>query len=483
MLARTTNHALRLLAVLVAALALVATTGAAAPASPTPSGLGDPYLPDDGNVGYEVQHYDIRLRYQPSSDRLDGTTVITAVSTQELPEFSLDFALQASSVQVNGSAVKFFRQQDHKLTAVLPTALAKGDHFTVAVAYADTPSQVVVDGQTAWLHTPDGALAVGQPHIATWWFPSNDHPSNKATFDIAVTVPEGTQVLSNGVLASTDHQEDGWARWHWRSSFPMTTYLVFLAIGNYEINSTVLPDGKPFVTAYSTRLGELADRAKASVERTPEILSFLSERFGPYPFEAAGGVVPAEGIEDSLENQTRPTYRKEYFAEEEDSDIVLHENVHQWFGNAVSVQNWRNIWLNEGFANYAEWLWSEAQGQNSAQQLFDEEYASRPDSDPFWQVAPGDPGKDNLFHDAVYIRGAMALHQLRTTVGDDTFFAILRTWVAEKIYQNATIEEFIAVAERVSGQRLGGLFEDWLFRKAKPSAREHRIGAHVAVSH
>jgi aminopeptidase N len=148
--------------------------------------------------------------------------------------------------------------------------------------------------------------------------------------------------------------------------------------------------------------------------------------------------------------------------------VVVHENAHQWFGDSVSVASWRDIWLNEGFATYAQWLWSEAHGEGTAQELFDYTYALRPADDPFWQVKPGDPGAKDPFNRAVYDRGAMTLHQLRLTVADDAFFRILRDWASTRQYGNATIEEFEALAERTSGKDLHALFTSWLFTSGRP---------------
>jgi aminopeptidase N len=133
------------------------------------------------------------------------------------------------------------------------------------------------------------------------------------------------------------------------------------------------------------------------------------------------------------------------------------------------VAKWRNIWLNEGFATYAEWLWSEAQGEGTAQEIFDYVYSSRPASDPFWRVAPGEPGAANIFHGAVYVRGAMTLQALRTAVGDEAFFDVLRTWASDRKYGNGTIEQFIELAERRSGKQLDSLFTAWLFTASKPA--------------
>jgi aminopeptidase N len=444
-----------------AAPAVAGSDGAGAP------GVGDEYFPTYGNGGYDVSHYDVQVRYQPADDSLRGTTTIVAKPTQNLSAFNLDFALNVRSVRVNGQPATV----DHKgleLTVTPQQPLKEGSLATFVVEYDGVPSQTEVDGINPWIRTSDGALAVGEPEISSWWFPGNDHPKDKASFDISVAVPDGTEVLANGV--NTDKKSlAGWTTWKWRSTKPAATYLAFLGIGQYEINTRQGAFGQPFVTAYGDKLGDKAGAAKASVERTPEIVEFLSGLFGDYPFEAQGGVVSAEGLSFALENQTRPTYSDKFFAKGANTSVVVHENAHQWFGDSVSVNSWRNIWLNEGFASYAEWLWSEKQGTGTAQQLFDHYYSSIPADDPFWQVKPGDPGKDKVFDDAVYDRGAMTLHALRNVVGDQALVDTVRMWVQEKKYSTGTIEDFIKLAEQKSGKNLGEFFRVWLFTPGKPA--------------
>jgi len=460
-----------LVATLATALTLAGTAipAAAAPA-PGGAGLGDEYFPDYGNSGYDVSHYDIRLRYYPEQDRLTGTTTILATAEQDLSSFNLDFILDVASVRVNNRPAAFAREGDHELVVTPQRAVLGGQAMTVVVQYSGVPSTKVAAGFTAWSRTADGALAVGEPEIAWWWFPSNDHPRDKATFDVSVAVPDGVEVLSNGVMPRNPTQDTlGWKRWSWRSVKPQATYLAFLAIGQYEITRDTAADGQQVINAYSELLPQdFEDAAKASVERTAEVTDWESGVFGPYAFEARGGVVVPPGeLGFALETQTRPVYSAGFFRSGSNLSVIVHENAHQWFGDAVSVDQWKEIWLNEGFASYAEWLWSEEQGEGTAQELFDYLYATEPDE--FWTVAPAEPGPSEIFGNAVYDRGAMTLHQLRLAIGDDDFFELLRTWVAEKKYGNADTAEFIALAEKVSGQQLDELFQAWLYTPSKPA--------------
>lgn len=150
--------------------------------------------------------------------------------------------------------------------------------------------------------------------------------------------------------------------------------------------------------------------------------------------------------------------------------VVVHELAHQWYGDLVSVTGWKDIWINEGFARYAQWLWSEHENEGTAQEIADYVYASHPADDPFWTVRPGDPGPENQFHLAVYDRGALALQALRNEIGDEAFFEILKGWPGKYAYGNATVGDFVAYAEKVSGESLGTLVDTWLYRPVKPSA-------------
>jgi hypothetical protein len=208
-----------------------------------------------------------------------------------------------------------------------------------------------------------------------------------------------------------------------------------------------------------------------SLAREGEILDFLSANFGRYPFKTAGGVVddvPELGF--ALENQTRPIYSPAFFTGGADTSVIVHELAHQWYGDSLAVRQWKDIWLNEGFATYAEWLWSEHEGTGTVQEVFDFWYQDfAPPDDPFWDLTIGDPGPEQVFDFPVYIRGAMTLQVLRNTVGDDAFFRILRTWAAQNRGGNVQTSQFVALAERISGQQLDALFDAWLFTPGLPA--------------
>ncbi|MGW0119358.1 M1 family metallopeptidase [Streptomyces sp. NPDC003327] len=454
--------------------ALAATLTLAIPATaadfePGAPGIGDSYYPAAGNGGYDVSHYDLRLSYEPATDLLQGTATILATTKQNLSRFNLDLGLEVSEVRVDGRPARFARSGAHELEVTPAVPLERNRPVSVVVRYAGKPSAFKVDGWSAWARTPDGGVVAQEPDAAAWWFPSNDHPLDKATFDVSVSVPDGTQAISNGVLQSQTSRL-GRTRFAWRSNKPQAPYLATLAVGRFDVTTGRTANGLPVLNAYSKDLGDNAGAARASIERTTEVAEWLESLFGPYPFNALGGYVPNVTSGYALETQTRPFYSPRQFANGANVSVVVHELAHQWYGDSVSVRDWKDIWVNEGFARYSQWLWSEKEGEGTAQELADYVYATRAAEDPFWTVRPGDPGPENQFHIAVYDRGALALQALRNEIGDEDFFAVLKGWPTEFAYGNARVSDFVRYAERVSGKPLAGLFDTWLYQPSKPSA-------------
>jgi hypothetical protein len=235
------------------------------------------------------------------------------------------------------------------------------------------------------------------------------------------------------------------------------------SIPNVTDWSATTPDANP------APLGRVI---RGTFNQQGDILRFLAGRFGRYPFSAAGGIVDdLDGLNFALETQTRPVYDKGFFmGDDAGVAVVVHELAHQWYGDSVSVPKWRHIWLNEGFATYAEWLWSEAQGDGTAQEAFDFYLSVIPADDPFWELEIGDPGPDSLLAQPIYIRGAMTVHALRMAVGDDDFSAILRAWPTRNRNGWGTTRELKRLSERISGEELDELFRVWLFTPGMPVA-------------
>jgi aminopeptidase N len=468
----STRRNLRLIA-LAGAAALVLPLGIAHAAAPDGThgsrGIGDPYYPTYGNGGYDVDHYGIHVSYVPRTDRLRGTTRIRAHATKDLSRFNLDFVLPVKSVRVDDRRASF-KQGEHELVVTPRRTVRAGEPMRVVVTYSGVPSTITSEGVKPWIRTGDGVAAVGEPEGAAWWYPANDHPRDKATYDVRVTVAKRLEALGNGVLVS--HRAGPAKRtWHWRESKPMAPYLAFFVVGQFDISRS-RADGLPVITAVASNGGSEGRYAAKDLRRTPQVLRFESRYFGAYPFDAMGGVAPAADFGFALENQTRPVYTRGFWSAGPNIYVVVHELAHQWYGDSVSVHNWRDIWLNEGFASFAAWLWSEKHGDGSAKRLFRQTWRTYPRGSDFWHVTIGDPGAHNEFNGAVYDRGAMTLQALRTRIGDTAFFTVLEEWAARHQYGNGSIRQFIALAEQVSEADLGSFFHAWLYRDGRPAVTE-----------
>lgn len=431
-------------------------------------GVGDPYFPHYGNRGYDVRHYDVADRFDPRSGRLAGRTKLTAVATADRKQISLDLVLTPLEVRVDGRAAGFHQVRGRKLVVRPRHPLVAGDVFRVMVRYRGVPERIVRGDLAPWISGGGEATAIGEPEICAWWFACNDHPRDKATYDISVRVPKGRKAISNGVLVSKTTRA-GRTTWRWRMAQPMASYLAFFAVGRFRVERSTSA-GLPVLYAVSKRFTPRAQETELRMlRRTPEIVAWLSSQFGRYPFQAMGGVITSLYTGFALENQSRPVYP--YLGDNaSDRSIVVHELAHQWFGDSVSVEDWRDIWLNEGFATYAEWLYRAGHGGQSVAEQLQDAYASRPSSHQFWRLKIGDPGADRVFAIPVYDRGAMALAALANRIGPTTLATVLRDWVAKHRYGNADIAAFVALAESVSGQDLRSFFDAWLYTGAKPAA-------------
>ncbi len=292
----------------VLAVSLLAAPSAAA-GQPGGQSIGDPYFPHDGNTGYQVDNYALDLAYQPGADQLSGTATISATATQDLSSFSFDFGLTASAVTVNSESAEF-KDQDNKLIITPKVDLPAQKPMTVVVTYSGVPSKVRMYGEQAWFASADGASSVAEPHYAAFWFPCNDHPSDKATWSASVSVPDGTTAITNGKLVSSEKSGDK-VVWKWSSAQPLATYNSFMAIGRFTMKkNTTAADGRTFIRAYSQSLSETEKKnATSSIEQTPDVLAWESGLFGPYPFDIEGGVaVDAGSVNDAEEYQTKPVY-------------------------------------------------------------------------------------------------------------------------------------------------------------------------------
>jgi aminopeptidase N len=435
-------------------------------------GLGDPYFPRAGNGGFDALHYVLNLHYTPRTRKLAGVARIQARALTALTRFNLDLdGLHVEGVEVDGTPAAFHRAgAELEITPV--TAVAAGQVFTVRVHYRGKPrtvvdSSIVGGSPYGFVHTPDGEFVATEPDAASTWFPGNDHPSDKATYTFRITVPNGVRVVANGHLAAIS----AFSRhrvFTWVEDAPMATYLATIDTGRWRIRQGHTPGGVPEYVAVDPVLLRQEHGALRRYFRTiGRIVDYERRVFGPYPFSSTGGIFDdaryrGERLGFSLETQTRPIYSGLI-----DDVTIAHELAHQWFGDSVSVATWDHIWLNEGFASFAEYLWLDHTGVQSAHRSFRQDYAI-PRGSSFWKVRIANPKRRNLFDAAVYRRGAMTLQALREKIGDDKLFTLLKTWTATYRDGNATTQQFIALAEQIAGRDLGAFFQTWLYTPRKP---------------
>lgn len=448
------------------------TTTTTRPLDPRPGAadLGDPLTPGAGNGGYDVDRYEIDL--DVTGEIPQATTTVTAIATQDLSRYQLDLAgFEVTGVMVGDDPATFTRDGD-ELIVTPPDPIPDGTRFTTAVDYRGEPGLVAdptAPGRIGWLRGSSGSFVVAEPTGAKAIFPSSDHPSDKATFSISVRAPRGVTVAANGTAAPPE--DDGEAVvWRFDSGDPMATYLLQIAIGDYEVATSEGPSG---VTIRHVIARDAPPGTMATLASTARQLTWFESLFGPYPFEIYGALVADAPPVFALETQTLSIFPKAWFEGEDGSPTMLdatlaHELAHQWFGNAVTPARWSDIWLNEGFATYAQWLWADHAGLRS----MDAQVADALRAAPGWRrkygpIASPKPGEE-LFNIGVYDGAALVLVALRRTVGDDVFFSILRTWATEFDNRSVTTEDFVRLSSRLAGTDLTSFFDAWLYRVEMP---------------
>jgi len=542
-------------------------------------GLGDPLFPLEGNGGINVQHYLLDIAWDDESGAIDATATLTIQALQDLSAFNLDFhGLEISDITVDGESAEFSRDGD-ELTIMPPALLHQGDQFDVAIHYSGVPEPIPGSVTDGWTTTENGVYVLGEPNVAKTWFPSNNHPSDKASYTFRVTAPAGFDVAANGMPGDIVGNGETTTT-EFVANDPMATYLATVNIGQFERQDETGPGDLPIISYYFE--GATTENT-APFDRFPEMIEAFSERLGPYPFEVAGNIQIDEELGVALETQTRSIYG----AHTQES-TVAHELAHQWFGDYVSLKGWNDIWLKEGFAKYSEGLWEEYKdgpdaldawvtrsfeslmgiqyipkaqladfldvfqtpeatlsqedvaalldfpmvklddnGNIVAVELTDEEreaaLAQTPEEgvsnrelapilDPLpfdaWKttfseygalmarlqgeeqaageendmdivaalapppnsVTTSDP--DVMYSAGVYSRGALAMHALRLRVGDEVFFEILRTYFDRFGDGAAGSDDFVAIAQEVSGMDLSEFFDAWLEDPTMPDIPE-----------
>lgn len=459
----------RLLPAAISLLLLVFVSACTESEQPTAgeSGIGDPYYPTLGNGGYDVAHYTIKLNVEPVANLISGRTVIKAQAKRSLSSLNLDLAgLEVDSVLIDGRPAEFSRE-GLELRIWPGDSLEQDSKFEVTVVYHGnpTPTRSVAssseEDMVGWFQAADGTINVlSAPNGASTWFPANDHPLDKATYRFEIEVPEPYSVVATGQPIETEEKE-GRVRYVWEMRQPMASYVASISVGEYVLESGLSANG--IIIRYYFP-PDFQDASKQGYRRIPEMIAFFSELFGPYPFPAYGVVIAGKGIEwcsnrkvFALENQSLSAHCRDFLSGQEGQ--VAHELAHQWFGNSVSMKRWQDIWLKEGLATYASWLWLDREGGEDTLTRLAEQWAVTLDT----QVQIGRSPPDNLYNESVYQGGALLFHALRLRLGDEVFFSLLRTYAERYRYDNAGADDFAALADEVSGKDLDEFFEAWLY--------------------
>ena len=441
---------------------------AAEPTTPTPlSGVGDSFYPWLGNGGYDVTHYDLEFDVNPVANTIDAVASLRAIATEELLEFNLDLSgLEVSAVTVNGAVAEFSRYRT-ELVIRPAEPIPAGMEFVAEVAYSGTPELVADPGvpfeRIGWFSADEVIFTANEPSGSMSWYPSNNHPTDKATFTIRITVPERFTAASNGLLAE-EVVVDGYRTVTWESDDPMATYLAAVYVGEFERHEYQLRDDLLIRDYIPSSLSDAASTSTLeALAITPGAVEYFERVLGRYPFDAYGTIVMPFTLGFAMENQTLSLHGTQTL----DPQIITHELAHQWFGNAVTVDDWSGIWLHEGFAHYMSFLYlAEVQGKDlDALMARELERATLAGA-----VPPGGIAVAQLFDfNSVYRRATLTLHALHRRVGDEVFFDILRRHYESSAGGTTNTAEFLAVVEELAGAGAVGLVETWLYDTDVPS--------------
>ena len=418
-------------------------------------GPRDPYTGVDYNLGFHVYSYHLDMDYNAGPNYLRATATLQVENYRELKTLTLDLAgnLRVSKVTVAGHgahgqsaresgnndafALRRYRQSGNKLHLTFTNELPADLTFDVQITYSGNPRPLRSPwGEVGWEETDEGALVAGQPNGAPSWFPCDDTPDEKARYRVRITTHRDITAIATGDLVNESIAGAKVTR-EFSVDYPMSTYLAAVYIGPFRHEelrpatvgrrtvpvSAWLPEGTP--GAKLTRENFAQDFA-----RQTDMVEAYSEMFGAYPFPVYEVVVTSEEMEIPLEAQAMSMFGCNHADGKGTWErLIAHELSHQWFGNSVGLVEWRDIWLNEGFACYAEWLWFERSRNIPAAHHAWVHYRKLMEKPQ--DLLLTDPGSKDMFDDRVYKRGALTVHALRMAVGDEAFFDFLHRWTSE----------------------------------------------------
>lgn len=426
----------------------------------------DSYLPSNGDRNFSTEHYDLDLDYRVEDNYLAGRARIRVRTNNPCSTLHFDLGpLRVNKVTVFGRRGIHFSHRGPKLKIRLASEVPAHTELEVDVRYSGRPHPLEgAWGDVGWEELTDGLIVAGQPNGAPSWFPCNDRPDDKASYTFSITADSAYHVVANGTPTG-QRNHGGKTTWNFEQDEPMATYLATVQIGRYK--TSVLEDTR--VPQHVVAPPRLRTGIDIEFARQPEMMDVFEDLFGPYPFPAYTVVVTDDDLEIPLEAQGLSVFGANHVdGKGTYQRLIAHELSHQWFGNSLTVARWRDVWLHEGFACYSEWLWSERSGGASADRHA-RDHHRRLRSLP-QDIVIADPGPALMFDDRLYKRGALTLHALRLHVGDDHFFALLRSWVAFHRYGSVTTEDFIEHAmHRAQQPGVLALLNAWLWRQDLPA--------------
>ncbi|MGA9277088.1 M1 family metallopeptidase [Ilumatobacter sp.] len=452
------------------------------PASPSLS-VGDALFPELGSTDVDVQTYAVALDVPPpnsatagSDDAIEANVTILASVRTGVGVLALDAVdLDIDRVTVD-SVTAPFEVGETKLHIELPEDRSETVVAEIDYSFVPEPERTEYGLEIGWQSGADGqSYVLNEPDGARTWMPANDHPSDKARWRFDVSVDPDLAAVANGSLERRgDAAGEGDGVWAWEQTEPMSTYLVQMIIGDYDVidgTSVSSVDGATIPLTHVVPAGE-GERFATSIDSIADQLSFFEDYFGPYPLDRYG-LAFVDGLNGSaMETQGRSMFGEADFPTGPNVGpaffpqlLLSHELAHQWFGNAVSPAMWTDIWLNESFATYAQWLWLDHIGLQPIDSYADAMLQQRQSG----TGSTGHPTADNLFGFNSYDGGAVVAHALRSEIGDDAFFGLLKDWVAENDGTSRSTDDFIALASGVAGRDLDDFFDTWLFADALPA--------------
>ena len=434
------------------------------------------YLERDGREmeNYDVHFYHIDLDLDFTNSYISGSCDIALeILEDDTDTIVLDLTnnLQISRVELAGVEVNY-QHLNHQIQIPLDTPVNAGDDLLLQIYYSGNP---VMPDRYGWglvftTHAgTDIAFSLVEPYASRDWWPCKDVPLDKAdSVHISITCPDNFTAVANGLLTQQEDNGNGTATWYWRENYPISTYLVSIAVTNYQLFSQEYTVGDHQFNIDHYLFPEQYDSGVELFDITPEMLDFLQTIYGDYPFalEKYGhAVYPGSG---AMEHQTCTSFGSALVSSQAEY-VVLHELAHQWAGDLITCGTWSHIWLNEGFAEYSETLWSEYLYGFDYYLYHMDELDSGGSIDDCLYREPGAPGGEVLDW-VVYAKGAWTLHMLRGVVGDEVFFQILEAYMAtpELRYGTAVTADLQAVAEEVSGEDLAWFFDQWLYKVGRP---------------